>query len=89
LEPEISTPVQDAESVAEKWGPKRRFCRLEFKREDCWVGVFWKRDRLYYAYQERLDVWVCLLPMLPLHFGWVRYDMTPDSEHNDGGDDVR
>ncbi len=31
--------------------------RLEFKPQDCWIGVFWKRD----------NVWICLVPMLPIH----------------------
>ena len=53
---------------------------LEFKPADCWVGAFWKRDS--YVTRHRpgidspalpaigysLDVWVCLLPMLPLHY---------------------
>lgn len=41
------------------------FARVERKPQDCWVGVFWKRD-----YPWSLDVWVCLVPMLPLHLGW-------------------
>lgn len=40
------------------------FARFEFKPQDCWIGVFWKSD------SWDLDVWVCLLPMVPLHFGW-------------------
>ncbi len=45
---------------------RRWFWRVEWKPQDCWVGVFWKR-----SYPWALDVWVCLLPMLPLHFGWT------------------
>jgi hypothetical protein len=56
--------------------------RLEWKPQDCWIGVFWKRSE---AGREPLtrgrivssvrvvmqtDVWVCLLPMLPLHIQW-------------------
>ena len=44
---------------------RRWFCRIEWKVQDAWVGVFWKRD-----YPWTLDVWVCIVPMLPLHFGW-------------------
>lgn len=48
---------------------------LEFKKEDCWIGVFWKRQKLNRLclktrrYGERLEthVWVCLLPCLPIH----------------------
>ena len=45
---------------------KRWFARFEFKKEDAWIGVFWKRDQ----HKLSLDVWVCILPMVPLHFGY-------------------
>lgn len=44
---------------------RRWFARLEWKPQDLWVGVFWKRD-----HPSSLDVWVCIVPMVPLHFGW-------------------
>lgn len=37
--------------------------RLEFKPRDAWIGVFWKRARD----GRYTDIWICLLPMLPLH----------------------
>lgn len=41
--------------------------QLEFKPQDAWIGAFWKRDG------NCLDVWVCLLPCVPLHFScWGR-----------------
>lgn len=52
--------------------------RLEFKLADMWVGVFWKRTteesvevvdgESQIMSRPRVDVWVCLLPCLPLHF---------------------
>ncbi len=36
--------------------------QVEWKPQDCWIGLFWRRDG------NCLDVWLCLLPMLPLHF---------------------
>ena len=36
-------------------------CRLEFKLEDMWVGAFWKNGGIDF------DLWVCLLPCLPIH----------------------
>jgi DMSO/TMAO reductase YedYZ molybdopterin-dependent catalytic subunit len=42
--------------------PGKRLWRIEVKREDCWLGVFWRRD----GYGV-LDAWVCLVPMIPLH----------------------
>ena len=35
--------------------------RLEWKPQDLWVGAFWRTSR------GRLDVWVCPLPMVPVH----------------------
>lgn len=40
--------------------------RIEFKREDCWVGVYWRRS------SKALDVWICLVPMLPLHLTFTK-----------------
>jgi hypothetical protein len=52
---------------------------VEFKPQDLWVGLFWKRsaDPCSYWDEERkrgvclapprLDVWICFLPCLPLH----------------------
>jgi hypothetical protein len=34
---------------------------LEWKLADLWVGAFWKRVG------NSIDVWVCLLPCLPIH----------------------
>jgi hypothetical protein len=51
--------------------------RFEYIPNDCWVGVFWKKTmegRIQYAPEEcwwvRWDVWLCLVPMLPLHLTW-------------------
>ncbi len=54
---------------------------VEFKPQDCWVGVFWRRSvvrrehrpkegrkgRLFVVSCPRLDVWICVLPCLPMH----------------------
>jgi hypothetical protein len=42
----------------------------EVKREDCWVGAFWRTFRDEGVWE--LDVWVCVLPCLPLHCYLVR-----------------
>jgi hypothetical protein len=44
--------------------------RLEFKPEDLWIGVFWRRGRDWYV--PKLHVWVCLIPCFPLHFTFDR-----------------
>lgn len=49
--------------VLEAW-----YCRLEFKLSDLWIGAFWKTSG------HCLDLWVCLLPCVPLHFCWMWHD---------------
>lgn len=44
--------------------------RLELKLADCWIGVFWKRTELLSYW--KWDVWLCLLPCVPLHVWWLR-----------------
>lgn len=45
---------------------------VEFKKEDCWIGVFWKKDwggnGGMYRYPH---VWICLVPMFPIHVWWI------------------
>ena len=38
---------------------------LEFKVEDLWIGVFWRRKVL--GPWTFIDVWLCLVPMFPIH----------------------
>jgi hypothetical protein len=54
---------------------RRWFIRIEWKPQDCWIGVFWKQgitvdDGISRKSPWTFDAWVCLLPMLPIHFGW-------------------
>lgn len=38
--------------------------RIEFKKEDCWVGVSWRTEA---TTRGRLTTWwVCLVPMVPI-----------------------
>ena len=48
--------------------------RFEFKLQDLWLGVFWKRSEEQYFVEAkkfftatRVDIWICLLPCFPLH----------------------
>ena len=40
--------------------------RVLWEPRDCWVGVFWRRSKL------RWQVYVCLVPCLPILFEWER-----------------
>jgi hypothetical protein len=35
--------------------------RIEFKPQDCWIGVYWKSEKLL------VDIWICIIPMFPIH----------------------
>lgn len=41
--------------------------RLEWKFPDLWIGVFWRVDG------QRVDVWTCILPCLPIH-SWLDHE---------------
>lgn len=45
--------------------PLRWHIAIEWKPEDCWIGAYWKRRGSWF------DLWVCLLPMVPIHI-WRR-----------------
>ena len=56
------------EARFKKWRYKSRKMRrlqLEWKPQDLWVGVYYTNS----AYQ--FDVWICLLPCLPIHWAHV------------------
>ena len=40
---------------------------IEWKPQDLWVGVFWKHN----AESGDFNLWLCLLPMIPIHFWWL------------------
>lgn len=53
--------------------------RPEFKPQSLWVGLFWKvsgETRHYVAgttefrVRKQVDMWICIIPMLPIHFTW-------------------
>lgn len=51
------TPFGRANKIVKRWR-----VRFEFKLQDFWIGVYWSRGRL-----EAFDLWVCIIPCLPLH----------------------
>ncbi len=42
--------------------------KLEFKKEDCWIGWFWKKI------DSKYHIWIILppfgFPMIPIHIIW-------------------
>jgi len=41
---------------------KLRFARFEFKKEDFWIGIFWKKNA--WCNGESLDIWICLYKLV-------------------------
>jgi hypothetical protein len=50
---------------------------LEVKVQDMWIGVFWKvtdyTPTPNYARVWDIDIWICLVPMLPIHIRIERW----------------
>lgn len=49
-------------------GERRWRVRIEFKAQDCWVGVFWRTENLAHFSNRYLlrTYWICLVPMFPI-----------------------
>ncbi len=41
------------------------FWRFEYKVADAWVGAYWKQMWSYLV--KSPDIWVCVVPCVPLH----------------------
>lgn len=42
--------------------------RLLFEPRDLWIGVYWNKVSSIESAYRRLDLYVCILPMLPIKF---------------------
>lgn len=47
--------------------------RIEFELRDCWVGLYW--DRKIEDEVEMVDLYICLVPTLPLHLHFEREEL--------------
>ncbi len=50
----------------------RTWLAVEFKIEDCWIGIFWRFKEVGYgsilgSVTEDLNIWICLIPCFPIH----------------------
>ena len=47
--------------------------RLEFKRQDLWIGMYWRKTKVNLPLHQllRWDFWICVVPCFPLHI-WFR-----------------
>jgi len=61
------SPIPETQSIPpDNFFDKYRLA-IEFKPEDLWLGLFWKWKYKYYYYNYvQSDIWICLLPCLPL-----------------------
>lgn len=54
-------------------------CRVLWEPRDLWIGVYWDK-RPFSAYGvQRIDLYICLLPMLPIHVSGSRYRRDRDT----------
>lgn len=40
---------------------------LEFKKEDMWVGIFWRNGLRKYDLLRCVEIFICIIPMFPIH----------------------
>lgn len=57
-----------------RWRYLRPEVKLKFEPRDLWVGVYWNLAESIESTYKRLDVYVCIVPTLPLRlrfeWGW-------------------
>jgi hypothetical protein len=48
--------------------------RVKFEPRDVWVGVYWNMAQSVESAYKRLDLFICIVPLLPVHlrfeWGW-------------------
>jgi len=49
------------------WRGKGWSVALEWRPQDVWIGAYWRTDEQW----GFGDLWLCILPMLLIHFEWV------------------
>ena len=47
-------------------------CWLEFKINDMWIFIYWKSDICGGGTSCKVNIWVCLLPTIPIHIIFER-----------------
>ena len=57
---------------------------LKFEKRDAWIGVYWNRSPLFmfeggsmYIEADLTEVYVCLVPFLPLKISWIKRRKLP------------
>lgn len=51
--------------------------KLEFKWQDMWIGLFYKNETRWKGVLQDEPIclrhlWICLIPMCPIHIRWKR-----------------
>lgn len=56
--------------------------KLEFKPRDLWIGVYWEREERLFIW-NLYNVWICLIPTLPIHVSWGKRIRRSDDDDVD------
>jgi hypothetical protein len=44
---------------------------IKFNPHDIWIGIYWRRSTS--LWRQITDIYVCVLPMLPIHISWSKH----------------
>lgn len=59
--------------------PKKVVARIFFEPRDIWIGVYWNIPYEYGSRHRYLNLYICILPMLPIHVK-IRLDEKVEDE---------
>lgn len=71
LQPDLhTTQIRRTQSLG--GGKPMPEVKLKFEPRDIWVGIYWNLSRSIESAYRKLDVYICVVPMLPirLRFEW-------------------
>lgn len=43
---------------------------LLFEPRDLWIGLFWDWRPCKYLCKDSLNIWICIIPMFPIHIAF-------------------
>lgn len=56
--------------------------RVKFEPRDIWFGIYWNLHKSIESQYRKLDVYICLIPTLPIHIQYVWGLKNQDKDYN-------